>query len=108
MPPSSGDCLRNLHPSAIERITDAGVAFPCKAGRADIIGYRLAMELSLVDRWLCGAEVALRTLLMVRSGVDPVAAKALGAWDALHNAADRDMLLRRLKNQDVYLSAAAN
>ncbi len=52
-------------------------------------------------------EVALRTLLMVRSGVDPVAAKALGAWDALHNAADRDMLLRRLKNQDVYLSAAA-
>lgn len=52
-------------------------------------------------------EVALRTLLMVRSGVDPVAAKALGAWDALHNAADRDTLLRRLKNQDVYLSAAA-
>jgi len=52
-------------------------------------------------------EVALRTLLMVRSGVDPVAAKALGAWDALHNSADRDMLLRRLKNQDGYLSAAA-
>jgi len=26
------------------------------------IGYRSAMELSLVDRWLCGAEVALRTL----------------------------------------------
>ncbi len=52
-------------------------------------------------------EVTLRTLLMVRSGVDPVAAKALGAWDAAHNSADRDMLLRRLKNQDVYLSAAA-
>lgn len=52
-------------------------------------------------------EVTLRTLLMVRSGVDPVAAKALGAWDALHNSAHRDMLLRRLKNQDMYLSAAA-
>lgn len=52
-------------------------------------------------------EVTLRTLLMVRSGVDPVAAKALGTWDAMHNSADRDMLLRRLKNQDVYLSAAA-
>ena len=26
------------------------------------IGYRFAMELSFVDRWLCGAEVALRTL----------------------------------------------
>jgi hypothetical protein len=52
-------------------------------------------------------EVTLRTLLMVRSGVDPVAAKALGAWDAVNNAADREMLLRRLKNQDVYLSAAA-
>lgn len=52
-------------------------------------------------------EGILRTLLMIRSGADPVAAKALGAWDALHNSADRDMLLRRLKNQDVYLSAAA-
>jgi ubiquinone biosynthesis monooxygenase Coq7 len=30
--------------------------------RTDIFGYRFAMELSLVDRWLCGAEVALRTL----------------------------------------------
>jgi ubiquinone biosynthesis monooxygenase Coq7 len=28
----------------------------------DTIGYRFAMELSLVDRWICGAEVALRTL----------------------------------------------
>ena len=26
------------------------------------MSYRFAMELSLVDRWLCGAEVALRTL----------------------------------------------
>ena len=52
-------------------------------------------------------EVMLRTLLTVRSGADPVAAKALGAWDALHSSADRDMLLRRLKNQDHYLSAAA-
>jgi 3-demethoxyubiquinol 3-hydroxylase len=26
------------------------------------IGYRFAMELSLVDRWICGAETALRTL----------------------------------------------
>jgi len=26
------------------------------------MGYRLRMELSLVDRWLCGAEAALRTL----------------------------------------------
>jgi hypothetical protein len=49
----------------------------------------------------------LRTLLLVRSGADPLAAKALGAWDAVHNAADRDMLIRRLKNQDVYLSEAA-
>jgi hypothetical protein len=52
-------------------------------------------------------EVMLRTLLMVRSGVDPLAAKALGAWDALHAAADRESLIRRLKNQDYYLSAAA-
>ena len=28
----------------------------------DTIGYRFTMELSLVDRWICGAEVALRTL----------------------------------------------
>ena len=26
------------------------------------MGYRFAMEMSLVDRWICGAEVALRTL----------------------------------------------
>ena len=26
------------------------------------IGYRFTMELTLVDRWICGAEVALRTL----------------------------------------------
>jgi len=26
------------------------------------IGYRFGMEMSLVDRWICGAEVALRTL----------------------------------------------
>ena len=29
---------------------------------APAIGYRFGMELSLVDRWICGAEVALRTL----------------------------------------------
>jgi hypothetical protein len=52
-------------------------------------------------------EVTLRALLMVRSGVDPLAAKALGAWDAVNGAAEREMLLRRLKNQDYYLSAAA-
>lgn len=52
-------------------------------------------------------EVTLRTLLMVRSGVDPVAAKTLGAWDALHGTATRDDLVRRLRNQDFYLSAAA-
>lgn len=52
-------------------------------------------------------EVTLRTLLMVRSGAEPLATKALGAWDAANNAADRDMLVRRLRNQDVYLSAAA-
>ena len=40
----------------------AGVTRPRDKGRADIIGYRFAMELSLVDRWICGAEVALRTL----------------------------------------------
>jgi hypothetical protein len=34
-------------------------------------------------------------------------AKALGAWDAIHAASDRDMLVRRLKNQDFYLSAEA-
>ena len=32
------------------------------AGHPATIGYRFAMELSLVDRWICGAEVALRTL----------------------------------------------
>ena len=26
------------------------------------MGYRFAMKMSLVDRWICGAEVALRTL----------------------------------------------
>lgn len=52
-------------------------------------------------------EITLRSLLMVRSGVEPLAAKALGAWDAVHSAADREMLLRRLLNQDYYLSAAA-
>lgn len=52
-------------------------------------------------------EIVLRTLLMVRSGADPLAAKALGAWDALHSSADREMLLRRLLNQDYYLSASA-
>ena len=31
-------------------------------GPAAAIGYRFGMELSLVDRWICGAEVALRTL----------------------------------------------
>ena len=31
-------------------------------GRSYTIGYRSTMELSLVDRWICGAEVALRTL----------------------------------------------
>lgn len=52
-------------------------------------------------------EVTLRSLLMVRSGAEPLAAKALAAWDAAHGAADREMLLRRLMNQDYYLSAAA-
>jgi ubiquinone biosynthesis monooxygenase Coq7 len=33
-----------------------------RKGGLDTIGYRFAMELSLVDRWICGAEVALRTL----------------------------------------------
>jgi ubiquinone biosynthesis monooxygenase Coq7 len=31
----------------------------CRCAR---IGYRFTMEMSLVDRWICGAEVALRTL----------------------------------------------
>jgi ubiquinone biosynthesis monooxygenase Coq7 len=31
-------------------------------GRSRAIGYRFGMEMSLVDRWICGAEVALRTL----------------------------------------------
>jgi ubiquinone biosynthesis monooxygenase Coq7 len=35
---------------------------PHIAHRVSTIGYRFAMELSLVDRWLCGAEMALRTL----------------------------------------------
>jgi hypothetical protein len=52
-------------------------------------------------------ELALRTLLMVRSGADPLAAKALGAWDAVNSGGERETLLRRLKNQDYYLSAAA-
>ncbi len=35
---------------------------PRAPGPGSAIGYRFAMELSLVDRWLCGAEAALRTL----------------------------------------------
>jgi ubiquinone biosynthesis monooxygenase Coq7 len=38
------------------------VTWPRGKASTDIIGYRFAMELSLVDRWICGAEVALRTL----------------------------------------------
>src|ERR1700756_2235527 len=30
--------------------------------RSATIGYRFGMELSLADRWICGAEAALRTL----------------------------------------------
>ena len=33
-----------------------------QAGFSLAIGYRFVMEMSLVDRWICGAEVALRTL----------------------------------------------
>jgi len=33
-----------------------------KRGLSAPIGYRFGMEMSLVDRWICGAEVALRTL----------------------------------------------
>src|ERR1019366_4528458 len=40
----------------------SGTPLPCRTPRPSAIGYRFAMELSLVDRWLCGAEVALRTL----------------------------------------------
>jgi ubiquinone biosynthesis monooxygenase Coq7 len=32
------------------------------AWRSPAMGYRFTMELSLVDRWICGVEVALRTL----------------------------------------------
>jgi ubiquinone biosynthesis monooxygenase Coq7 len=39
-----------------------GVQAAAAAHCAPAIGYRSSMELSLVDRWLCGAEVALRTL----------------------------------------------
>ena len=52
-------------------------------------------------------ELALRTFLLVRSGVDPLAAKAVAAMDAKNTAVDREMLVRRLLNQDYYLSEAA-
>ena len=39
-----------------------GVSECQQAGFSLAIGYRFVMELSLVDRWICGAEVALRTL----------------------------------------------
>ena len=38
------------------------MAKPAVRGRLASIGYRFRMELSLLDRWLCGAEAALRTL----------------------------------------------
>src|SRR6185312_12989757 len=34
----------------------------CRKGPPNPIGYRSGMEMNLVDRWICGAEVALRTL----------------------------------------------
>jgi len=40
----------------------AGVSVCQQAGFSLAIGYRFVMEMSLVDRWICGAEVALRTL----------------------------------------------
>ncbi|WP_439893595.1 T6SS effector BTH_I2691 family protein (plasmid) [Ralstonia sp. 25C] len=52
-------------------------------------------------------ELALRTLLLARSGVSAEAAKAVAVQDAMHYAADRQMLVRRLMNQDYYLSQAA-
>jgi ubiquinone biosynthesis monooxygenase Coq7 len=39
-----------------------GSPFANRQGFSLLIGYRFVMELSLVDRWICGAEVALRTL----------------------------------------------
>ena len=39
-----------------------GSPFANRQGFSLPIGYRFVMELSLVDRWICGAEVALRTL----------------------------------------------
>lgn len=39
-----------------------GYPFANMQGFSLLIGYRFVMELSLVDRWICGAEVALRTL----------------------------------------------
>lgn len=48
--------LLSSHNASLER------TWPCTASSVSAIGYRLGMELSLVDRWLCGAEVALRTL----------------------------------------------
>lgn len=52
-------------------------------------------------------EKMLQMLLQVRSGVDPLKAKALAAWETVHDAQDRETLIRRLKNQDYYLSQAA-
>ena len=43
-----------------------------------MIGYRFAMKLNLVDRWLCGAEVALRTLSGGSRAERPVPAPAAG------------------------------
>lgn len=52
-------------------------------------------------------EKILQMLLQVRSGVDPLKAKALAAWETVHDAQDREALIRRLRNQDYYLSQAA-
>jgi hypothetical protein len=52
-------------------------------------------------------EKILQMLLQVRSGVDPLKAKALAAWETVHDAPDREALIRRLRNQDYYLTQAA-
>jgi len=63
--------------------TRAGVSDCQQAGFSLAIGYRFVMEMSLVDRWICGAEVALRTLSggsrAERATPRPQAAAAAGA-----------------------------
>src|ERR1700760_2126576 len=85
-------CTRGASP--LQSITTE-IATPCcprTTSRLPVIGYRLAMELSLVDRWICGAEVALRTLSGGSRAERATPALAEAPTDAVELSADEKRL----------------